>query len=43
MTAREVEESGPSRVVLLQFLAADADVGALVRDIIVREPARRPA
>ena len=38
MTVEEFEEFGPTRKTLRQFLAADADLDALVRDIIVPAP-----
>ena len=38
MTVEEFEEYGPTRKTLRQFLAADADLDALVRDIIVPAP-----
>lgn len=38
MTIEEFEEFGPTRKTLRQFLAADADLDALVRDIIVPAP-----
>jgi len=38
MTVEEFEKFGPTRKTLRQFLAADADLDALVRDIIVPAP-----
>lgn len=38
MTPEEFEDFGPTRKTLRQFLAADADLDALVRDIIVPAP-----
>ncbi|GAA4901228.1 hypothetical protein GCM10025789_19860 [Tessaracoccus lubricantis] len=38
MTAEEFQDFGPTRKTLRQFLAADADLDALVRDIIVPAP-----
>ncbi len=38
MTVEEFETFGPTRITLRQFLAADADLDALVRDILVPAP-----
>ena len=38
MTVEEFEDFGPTRKTLRQFLAADADLDALVRDILVPAP-----
>jgi len=38
MTVKEFEDFGSSRTTLRQFLAADADLDSLVRDIIVPDP-----
>lgn len=38
MSESEFEDFGPTRLTLRQFLAADADLDALVRDIIVPAP-----
>jgi len=35
MSIEEFEDFGASRITLRQFLAADADLDALVRDVIV--------
>lgn len=40
MTAEEFEDFGSCRITLRQFLAADADLDALVRDIIVPDPTK---
>lgn len=40
MTAPEFENFGSSRLTLRQFLAADADLDALVRDILVPAPTK---
>ncbi|HEY8721339.1 transaldolase family protein [Pengzhenrongella sp.] len=40
MTIEEFEDFGSVRVTLRQFLAADADLDSLVRDIIVPDPTR---
>lgn len=38
MTEEEFEDFGPTRLTLRQFLAADADLDSLVRDVIVPAP-----
>ena len=40
MTVEEFEDFGSCRVTMRQFLAADADLDSLVRDIIVPAPTR---
>ena len=38
MTVEEFESFGPTRKTLRQFLEADADLDALVRDILIPAP-----
>jgi transaldolase len=40
MTVQEFESFGSCRLTLRQFLAADADLDALVRDIVVPAPTK---